>query len=72
MDQPKFADYDCWKKNKVKSIQGNAVDPLLKAQQGPQADRVKLVRICENSGDMGALQKISDMDGWIGHAVNRA
>ena len=35
MDQSKFADYDWWKKNKPKSIQGNVVDPLLKAQQGP-------------------------------------
>ena len=66
MDQPKFADYDWWKKNKPKSIQGNVVDPLLKAQQGPQADRVKLVKIYENSGDMDALQQISDMVDGLG------
>jgi hypothetical protein len=61
MDQPKFLDYDWWKKNKPKSIQGNAVDPLLKALQGSQADKVKHVKIYEHSGDLGAARTIGDM-----------
>jgi hypothetical protein len=42
MDQPKTLDYAWWTKNKPKRIQGSAVDPLFKAQQGLLADKVKL------------------------------
>jgi hypothetical protein len=42
MDQPKILDYAWWTNSNPKRIQGSAVDPLFKAQQGLLADKVKL------------------------------
>jgi hypothetical protein len=42
MDQPKILDYAWWTNSNPKRIQGNAVEPLFKAQQGLLADTVKL------------------------------
>ena len=58
MDQPKSLDYDWWKKNKPKSIQGAAVEPLIKELAGAQADKVKMVKMYEHSGELAVATKI--------------